>query len=348
MLLYFDSFDHYDEGRLTEKWNTKFGLNPPYGGGPIVTTAAARSGRGLQLSAGAQCTKSLPDIQTFIVGFAMKVEEYLTDRRICYVRDEATIQLYLDLSGATGKIYVKRGDGSVLGISSRSIAAGKWNYYQFKGTISHTVGAFEFRINRATEVASTIPIDTQMSSDQRINNFGFGDGRIPLTAHKMNYDDLYICDTTGSVNNDFLGIQTADALYPRANGIRTEWATGGSGAIYTAVNEHLPDGDGSYRYRSDGTPLADIFFFDRVRETHGGIAGVAESVLARKLYGNECSYVPLTRPGTWDAASGTINYEGNRLYIETDYAFHQSIWESNPGAGTWTAKAINRSQFGVF
>ena len=343
MLLFFDSFDHYTEGRLTDKWNTKFGLTVPFGGGPTVTAAAARVGQGLRLGLGAQCTKSLPDTQTFICGFALKIENTLGDRRICYVRDEATIQLYLRIS-ATGKIFVHQGNGTVLGISSRSLTVGKWNYIEFKATISHTVGSFELRINRTFQGSGTL-LDTQLSTNQYMNNFGFGEATISTSY--INVDDLYICDTTGTRNNNFLGIQAADAVFPRANGLYSEWNLFGAGSAFSAVNEHTSDADTSYRYRNDGLALADVFFFDPVRETPGGVAGVAYSVHARKLYGNNTSFTPYTRPGTFDGASGGTNYTGDRLYLETEYAYHQYLMEMNPAAGTWTAKAINATQFGV-
>jgi hypothetical protein len=62
------------------------------------------------------------------------------------------------------------------------------------------------------------------------------------------FDDVYICDATGSIHNDFLGDVKIVTLLPNGNGRVNQWTrTGGtSSGNYTAVNEVPPNGDTSY------------------------------------------------------------------------------------------------------
>jgi hypothetical protein len=84
------------------------------------------------------------------------------------------------------------------------------------------------------------------------------------------FDDFYVCDGTGTVNNTFLGDVKVALAMPNAVGRISQWTrTGGtSSGNYTAVDEIPPDDDtsyvssstvgqiDSYKFASIGTPAA--------------------------------------------------------------------------------------------
>ena len=78
----------------------------------------------------------------------------------------------------------------------------------------------------------------------RIGFFSNDGGAIPY------FDDLYVCDGSGSVNNDFLGDVRVVTVRPNGAGGSTQW-TPDSGSNYARVNETISGEDSNYV--EDGT-----------------------------------------------------------------------------------------------
>ena len=60
------------------------------------------------------------------------------------------------------------------------------------------------------------------------------------------YDDWYVCDNSGPVNNNFLGDVQVGLLLPNAAGDAAGWTGSGGGAHYGYVDENPLDSDASY------------------------------------------------------------------------------------------------------
>lgn len=342
-VLYFDGFDHYATADITKKWNTSYGS-------PQISTDAGIEGYGLLLGAQSIVTKSIPDTQTVIIGFAFRATT-LANRRICFFRDEATIQVSLNLS-STGKLIIYRGDGTVLGTSGATLAANEWTYLQMKVTVSNTAGYVELRIGKNVEVLAS-SINTQVSTNAYQNTIGFGfqDNFAPPYFH---YDNLYILDTAGARSNDFLGVQRVSAIFPLTAGTYSQWVTFGASSAINAIKEHQPDGDTSYLRKQGSTTDQELHYYDRVSTRLQNIAAVAHHQYARKEWGNTAPITSLAMPGTMDGVvGGTVIYTASPLYIQTEYSYHTVIREQNPAnlaitpqMGTWTGNAINGLQGG--
>jgi len=84
--------------------------------------------------------------------------------------------------------------------------------------------------------------NTKAGADNYHNNVGLSiaAGFTPL------FDDLYVCDSTGSLNHDFLGNVKVVAIFPDANGDVNAWTGSGGSAHYTYVDENPVDDDTAY------------------------------------------------------------------------------------------------------
>jgi len=344
-VLFFDSFQHYASVPITTKWNTEFGLNGPYGGGPVISSAAGRGGLGLALSHGAVVTKSLPDTNPLIVQFSFR-PTVIANRRICFFRSEGEIQSYLQLSSA-GKINVCRGDGTILGVSGNSLIANDYVYIRFRITTSNTVGAFTLYVGNTLE-ATASSIDTQFSTTtSNITNFGLGDAA--NNSAVFHYDDILILDTTGSKNNDIINPFLVDCIFPRANGDVQAYSVVGAASHYLGVNDTSPDDDTSHILRIPGGGTSELFYFDKIRNTQGGIIAVAHHTYARKEFGNTSYFQSASRPGTFDGVmGGSTTYVANQKhYLQAEYAFHSEYYEDHPATGgTFSVPGINATQWG--
>jgi hypothetical protein len=96
----------------------------------------------------------------------------------------------------------------------------QFNYFEIKATIHDTTGSIELRIN-GVPALNLVNQDTRNAGTGVVNAIRIGGTNSfgPIWA----MDDLYICNTSGSTNNDFLGDIRVDTLYPNADGTYSQW-----------------------------------------------------------------------------------------------------------------------------
>ena len=173
---------------------------------------------------------------TWIVGFAFRSDDSLslvTGGTAPYVAlhntdgEQVRIEVYeyTPVSAKPGGLYygwrVMRGASEIAkteqAFSLSDISDSSWVYFEFKVTIDNTVGSIEGRFRRLktasnpsggfetlTWDASVTNVDTQNQTSAGADSFvmSFATGAV---SDNSAYDSLYVCDSTGAKNNDFLG-----------------------------------------------------------------------------------------------------------------------------------------------
>lgn len=116
-----------------------------------------------------------------------------------------------------------------------------WTYFEFKATVRTGVnGSFSGVYH--TRRQSNIPI-TWDAASTGINTADQGaDGadrfEFAIATQSLGLDDMYVCDGSGAVNNDFLGPINIEAIDVSANGDTVAWEIQGSAAsLEDAWNE---------------------------------------------------------------------------------------------------------------
>ena len=340
-VLYFDSFDHFTTAQLTTKWNAQLGSGEFLP--PEVTTNAGRKGYGLATWKGGQAWKSFVDSATVSVGFAWRPMG-IANKRIMALRDEETIQVYLQLSEAS-RIQIFRGNGQLIGTGSQAISPAKFYHIELRVVLGSTTGEVTLRINGDAALGfSATNVSTQVSSFARVNILTLGDpSNSPIYFH---YDDVFITD------GNLIGPQFVDVLRPNGNvpGYMDMSAVGGAGSLYERINDITPDGDTSYLY-SAAAAVGGVHYseFEDIRDVTGGaIHALAVHTFARKEYGNTRMFYTGMYPGTYDGASGTMQYYNfDPLSIENDYCYQSNYYDNNPGTGgTWSVGSVNALKAG--
>ena len=337
-VLFLDSFDHYLTTDITSKWNLLWNS----GIAPTISTAAGRKNYGLLLQSDGNVYKSIPDTQTITAGFAFRCTT-LSNNRILSFRDEGFIQLYLSLL-SSGRLAVYRGDGVLLGLSTTVVTPSKFYYIELNATISHSDGIVILRVGGTTELSLTNQ-NTQLSGVLRVNIVNFG-----ATNRSDSHGDFHIDDVV-ITNGAILGPQKIDVIRPNGGvaGNMDMTVVGGAGSHYQAINDTTPDSDTSYLYSASsqisGTVLSE--YEDIANVTGGAVHAIAVHTYVRKEYGNTRAFQTALRPGTHDGALGNVIYYNDPLYAETEYAYHSSLYDTNPGTGgTWTVGSINALKAG--
>jgi hypothetical protein len=252
--------------------------------------------------------------------------------------DGANEQISLRSDGAN-HIVVSR-NGTTLATSTTAIVPNVWIYMEFSYTINTTTGAYTLKVVSGgveTTWLTGTNVNTQTTANANSNGIKF----TGTNNNAYNLDDVYVLNSSGSVNNTFLGecriltsLPTADSATNKA------WTPDSGTAHFSRVNEISPDDDTSYVYSATAGQL-DTYTFASVSPT-GAVAGVATTLCARK---DDVG----SRTISAEYRGGGSNYTGSKSFSPTSsYLMFQQIYETDPATGlAWTAGGINAGEFGV-
>jgi hypothetical protein len=319
-LLFCDSFDHDD---TLSGW--------------IHTAAVAiggRNGKCLQVDASENCRRiGWDDAQTVIVGFALKLSAL--DLCVCNFWNDTTAQVGLYVR-SDGLLSVRRGDfpGTEIGISTRAIGIGIWYYVEIKVLISNT-GAVEVRVNGDAWIKET-GVDTQYTSFSSANVFNV---QSVAGAGTFYVDDVYIADTEGEINNDFLGDVRVKCLFPNGTGTSNTWHPH-TANNYTLVDDVTPDLNNTYigdnTYHGAPVALLDTYAFDDL----AGDDAIDTILAIQTLFYHFLVNYNSRNGKIYAIAGGETGSEFTT--ITTSWIYKYDIFE-----GSWDASAINAAEFGV-
>ena len=188
-------------------------------------------------------TPALTTDDTLIVGFSAYIPNPHGDGELLQLRStynfagETVGGLSLELN-ADRSLTVKRGTTTLSSSAAGVVPLGDWCYLEFKVVCDNTTGSYEVDID-GVNVLSATGVDTQYSTDAFYSVVRFsGDLASVAPAQGIRIDDLWVCDSTGGANNDFLGPGILIAtIKPNGDGDSTDWTPDAGGTNYTQVDE---------------------------------------------------------------------------------------------------------------
>jgi len=323
-LRWLESFDHADAATYGDKyqeWN-----------GTITT---GRTGNGSKTSGNAVVFRRTFDAaaQTWIVGLAWKCTPALASNSILEIRDGASVQIKLKMDAGQAKILVYRGNFTLLGTVPKILSPGVWYYIECKVTIDNSAGALEVRIDGTSELTLT-GVDTQDTGNASADAIAIG-GHASFV-----FDDVYICDGTGSANNDFLGDVKVMPYRPNGAGTYSQW-TPTAGANYECVDEPTPNEDTDYN-STDTAGNRDSYAFEDAPTSGYSIVGIQINERVRKDDALSHNVQPFIRRGTTD-------YDLASEAVPSSYAYVCRVQETDPSTSAlWTAAGFNAAEFGIY
>jgi len=277
---------------------------------------------------------------TIILGCALKVDNITYPSDILRFYDgESTYHVGLQVV-TNGIIRLNRAGTTLPGESlPYTLAAGQWYYMEVKVTIGDSDGAYEVRIN-GTTVASASGIDTRNSGTGLIDRVQFRGWTGALASVYTNFDDVYILDTSGTDNNDFLGSQIVEAVFPNSN-VQSNWtrSTGASNAA--CVDENPSNDDTDYVY-STTVGNKDIYGVTSCTRINANIKGVQLNADARVTDTTPQGLRPFAKSGATETSGGS------QTVTSTGYDVFPVLAQYNPATGAlWTPAEITAMQIGI-
>ena len=341
-LIYIDGFDIYNNiGEVTTRYSTNLH------GKTTLTTGRGTGGNNLCLSLigvtppytthTAHTTITTPTftgVSTVYTGFAFH-NSSLGNGPVTIARLQEGTTIHLDLVYHPKlKVLEVTRNGTSLAVGTTQLATNAWYYIEIKAIINSSTGSVIVHLNTATEINITNQ-NTRNGGTGVVNNIAFtntGSGTWLL-------DDLYILNSSGGVNNTFLGDMTVEGLSPSAAGTNTNFTPVGTGSNYIAAQ-----GGNSSEYLESSTSLVvDTYLFTNLSRITGSVAGVCIDIEAQNSNSTQHS----TKATVYN--STTVYPSGTTITIpNTAKTFNQTIFETNPHtATTWTPSDVNTTEFGV-
>lgn len=224
--------------------------------------------------------------------------------------------------------------GSVVATSPvNSLLPSVWNYLEVSATVSDTVGVVVVRVNNVQVLSFT--------GDTRNGGTNLTLDAVDLPASFIDFDDWYIANDLGTLNNAFLGDVQVQTLIPTGDGASSALvgSDGDSLSNYLNVDEapaSATDYNGSATVGAKDTyQMADL-----VAAT-SAVLGVQHDMYAYKSDAGAGTARPVVR-------SAGVDYPGTTVGLPTSHAYYQDLRETDPAtAALWTVAAVNALQAGM-
>ncbi|MFN3965592.1 MAG: hypothetical protein ACK4JC_09240 [Silanimonas lenta] len=350
-LLFIDGFDHYDPQALDPFGDPWLARGKAAYLSPQATRIQGRrpSSYALRLPAGAGggYVKNLETGRTgLIVGAALRVAPFENTGEepvLLGVRDTTAQVTHLVRIGEDGRLKLYRRTGSgmsgwdqLISTSVTTAAVRGWHYVELQVVQGTSNGTLNVRLNGVLAITLSAQNTTQGGGPLLTAFVGAVPGQ-PCPA-TVDVDDLYLADTSGTINNTFLGDVRVDALQAQANGAQNQWTVEGAASAWEAVS----DGDEATAIRAATAGLRQTFDVEALPAmTTPAIHGVQVTLLARKTDAGTGRVRALVASGAQMAVSSDIN-------LQEQLAWHTALFERNPNGNVpWTEGAFNAAEFGL-
>jgi hypothetical protein len=333
-LIFIEGFEIYD---VVGNLNTRYTVASP--ANTIITTG--RTGQCVGLDVGTTLTSpNFTGSGTVVVGMAfnsgaLALNAYHT---VYQLMEGATVHVDLRFNPTTGFLQVTRA-GTVLATSSTALTANSWYYVEMKVVIHSTTGTVAVKVNQSADAALTL-------SSQNTRNGGTGVVNNIILGHatgtgRLFIDDIYILNSSGSVNNDFLGDMIVEALTPVDNGNSSMFTP--VNVVGTATDNFAMVAAADRNYIESATVgTKDTYTFNKLKNITTGIAGISVASIVRNSNSTSHTINSVVRSG------GTDNDSSTQTVSTTSFAHKAFITEQDPATTTaWTLTGVNTAQFGI-
>lgn len=335
------SFDHFATSDLAARGFTTTGGVTISASNGRNSTSSLRCAKSGFVDSAATLGVSGVSGATCIVGMAVKISSIpAATFPILTIRDGSTTHITVAVT-STGTIQVIRGNttgGTVLGTSVSTISSATYYFIETKVLINDSTGTYEVKVDGVSYVSGT-GADTRNGANAGWS--GIVLGLFDWFANQtfdVDYDDLYVADGSGGVEDDFLGDHRIVGIVASSgNGTNTDWTPSTGSDRGAVVDEATPNTSDYVLGPSSG--LRDTYNF--------GAVGVSGTVKALQT-------VRYTRAGAAGIRSvgpafriGGVNYDGSGQVLGSDWTYHREIHRVSPATSSaWTISEIDGAEFG--
>jgi hypothetical protein len=329
-LLYTDGFDVGD-----------FALRWPYSSGTYTTSTTTRFGTGMSVSqvngfSSNFIGKSITPSARIFLGFAMNMLLVPGTIIKTYTDNGATTQISVTLNSG-GSFSLVKGTSTVLATSAAGLyPAGSWQYIELCVAVNSTTGYCELRVNGGTAVSFTG--NTRNGGTSTLVD-RFDIYRTSAGTESNYWDDLYVCDNTGTTNNTFLGDIQVQTLLPNGAGASTQFTPTGAATNWQAVAD-VPYSTSTYNSAST-VGNRDLYTLSDLNAATGTVLGIQTNMIINKTSAGTANLKAAIQSG------GTVYYDPT-IALSTTTTWTGAVREVDPATSSaWTVNGVNNLQAGT-
>lgn len=331
---------------------------PGMGGTPNLTgisldASGGRTDNALKLSLSASggtggfYGRHIPKTTELIIGLAMKVDSgprfsqqsvwrvYETGQNVGTVAN----WLSLEFTFLTRTLIVwVNGIGTIL-TANQELPSNEWVFVEVKFGFGTSVPA-EMRFNEIV-VASTVSANTKGNARDGFDSFVLlSQGVNAPTGNALNwsFDDLYICDGEGDVNNDYLGDVSVFVTRPIADSTPNEWSNPSLSPDNYAQIDEASTNDSDYIH-SHVTGDQDFHEYSDIVLPSPIVAG---TILHTRVAptGPDRDIIPISKIGVDEDVRSKM---GMRLFPPQPYL---DVFETAPSGSSWDQASLDAMTYG--
>ncbi len=223
--------------------------------------------------------------------------------------------------------------GSDLGNSGSNVLTNSVLYHiEMKVLFHASAGTVEVRVNGVPYMSltgvATLPTSATHLKFAQLTSTG-------TTTQGIHYDNLYIWDSTGSLNNDWLGERIVYTLMPDADTAQEDWARSSGSDSYNLVND-IPQNGGSNYLETDAIDDQTTLGLANLPSNNVAVLAVQTRVVAQKTAAGSA----VMRHGIVSDGNEALSDDFNLTNGSFLYDYH--VFETDPdGSIPWTASAVN-------
>lgn len=238
--------DSFDDGLLANKWTVVNGAS--------VSTATPRTGThklNLLTNANAFVARTLGtgSGDTIIFGGGVNFGGLSTNVKFLHFQSDIGVTTHIGVKvNINGAFEIYRGGNTGTGLgtligttASNLVVINNWYHFEIKVFLNDVTGTVEIRLNHT--IIFTFTGDTKNGGTETVIS------RVVLGASSVSdaaaiaYDDVYILNSAGTSNNNFIGDSRVHNLLPNANGNYSQLLGSDGNMVdnFLQVDETLPN-----------------------------------------------------------------------------------------------------------
>lgn len=249
--------------------------------------------------------------------------------QICLIVANGQIRLYRGHPNINGGVIADSG--------TRTLQPKRAYYIEFRALVADVGGAAQVWVDEVEWI--NFSGDTQQTAQSGVTSVGWGGD------NSWRWDDPYVLDTSGTVNNARLGDIACAGLLVTGAGDAAQFTPVGAAANWDCVDEVPPDDATTYAHSST-VDQRDLHVLEDLSAELTDVKGV---VLAARAQKSDAGTANIALGVKYDSnGDGTPDTEswGADQALSTAWAYHKRVLDQHPDGTGWTRAKVNALQVG--